>query len=174
MEQATNNNSNKLKQLPHDLSSLKTASYDINARDRFHAIWFLGPSLLVLAIFVFYPMLRTLYLSLFLTNNLGKPTVFVGLQNYLSLLTSSSYLASLQATFIYVIAVSVLTLILGLLLAQAASFKVKGSSFFRTVFSGTMGVSVSVAAIFGCSCLTHQLVCWIRLPVHLTYQLLIG
>ncbi|MFT8724414.1 carbohydrate ABC transporter permease [Liquorilactobacillus nagelii] len=148
MEQATNNNSNKLKQLPHDLSSLKTASYDINARDRFHAIWFLGPSLLVLAIFVFYPMLRTLYLSLFLTNNLGKPTVFVGLQNYLSLLTSSSYLASLQATFVYVIAVSVLTLILGLLLAQAASFKVKGSSFFRTVFSGTMGVSVSVAAIF--------------------------
>lgn len=147
MEQIKSNNSNKLKQIS-PASKFLAKSYDVNARDKYYALWFLGPSLLVLAIFVFYPMLKTLYLSFFLTNNLGQPTVFVGWQNYLSLLTSSSYLASLQATLIYVFAVSLLTLGLGLLLAQTASFQVKGSAFFRTVFSGTMGVSVSVAAIF--------------------------
>ncbi|KRL97796.1 carbohydrate ABC transporter permease [Liquorilactobacillus satsumensis] len=123
-------------------------SYKKELRERLYALVFLGPSLLILTIFVFFPMLRTLYLSFFLTNSVGKPTVFIGLQNYFSLLTSTAYLHSLQATFIYVIAVSCLTLVLGLLLAQTASQKIRGISFFRTVFSGTMGVSVSVAAIF--------------------------
>jgi sn-glycerol 3-phosphate transport system permease protein len=170
MEQVKPNNSRKLDELAQK-QTVTAKSYNVNAHDKYYALWFLGPSLLVLAIFVFYPMLRTFYLSLFLTDNLGRPTVFVGWQNYLSLLTSSSYLASLQATFIYVIAVSVLTLVLGLLLAQAASFKVAGIGFFRTVFSGTMGVSVSVAAIFWLFMfnpsigLLDQIASWLHLPV---------
>ncbi|KRL00589.1 ABC transporter permease [Liquorilactobacillus capillatus DSM 19910] len=130
------------------MQKLKKIGYDVNAKDKIYAFLFLGPSLLILSIFVFYPMLRTLYLSFFLTNTLGKPTVFVGFNNYVNLLTSSTYLNSLKATITYVIAVSMLTLVLGILLAQAASKKIAGINFFRTIFSGTMGVSVSVAAIF--------------------------
>ncbi|KRN27204.1 sugar ABC transporter permease [Liquorilactobacillus mali] len=122
--------------------------YNPYAKDKRYAVLFLGPSLLILAIFVFYPMLRTIYLSLFLTNNLGKPTVFIGLKNYFSLLSSSSYINSLIATLIYVIAVSIFTIAIGLILAQTATKKIAGINFFRTVFSATMGVSVSVAAIF--------------------------
>ncbi|KRM92126.1 carbohydrate ABC transporter permease [Liquorilactobacillus cacaonum] len=144
---------NQAKSQNFKLSSEKEKSnislgYNPYAKDKLYALLFLGPSLLILAIFVFYPMLRTIYLSLFLTNNLGNPTVFVGIKNYLTLLTSSSYINSLIATLIYVIAVSILTIIIGLILAQAATKKVAGISFFRTIFSATMGVSVSVAAIF--------------------------
>lgn len=116
--------------------------------DKYVAAAFLGPSLVVLGIFVFYPMLKTLYLSLFLTNNVGRPTVFVGLKNYGTLLASSAYRASFQATLIYVFGVVVLTLTVGVLLAQAAVQKLAGIRWFRTIFSATMGVSVSVAAIF--------------------------
>lgn len=93
-------------------------------------------------------MLRTFYLSLFLTNSLGQPTVFVGLQNYFNLLTASDYLASLKATGLYVVGVTAFTLLVGLLLAAAANQKVRGIAFFRTIFTATMGVSVSVSAIF--------------------------
>ncbi|MFC6261404.1 carbohydrate ABC transporter permease [Levilactobacillus fujinensis] len=130
------------------ISRQRAKGYNLHAGDKYYAFAFLGPSLLVLGTFVFYPMLRTLYLSLFLTDNVGRPTVFVGLKNYIGLLTSSAYQASLQATAIYVIAVVALTLILGLLLAQLAAKKLAGIQWFRTIFSATMGVSVSVAAIF--------------------------
>ncbi|KRL07197.1 carbohydrate ABC transporter permease [Liquorilactobacillus hordei] len=129
-------------------STSLSLGYNPYAKDKLYAVLFLGPSLLVLTLFVFYPMLRTIYLSFFLTNNLGKPTVFVGLKNYLSLLSSSAYLNSLLATLIYVVTVSIFTIAIGLVLAQAATRKVAGINFFRTIFSATMGVSVSVAAIF--------------------------
>ena len=137
-----------LSQQLHDKASKISIGYDIEAHDKHYALLFLGPSLLILSVFVFYPMIKTVWMSFFLTNSLGKPTVFVGLQNYIDLFTSSAYLNSMKATFIYVLFVSILTIALGLLLAQTASAKLKGIGFFRTAFSSTMGVSVSVAAIF--------------------------
>lgn len=105
----------KPKQSPdaHDQANVQTGSFELKRNDKYYAWLFLGPSILALSVFVFYPMLRTLYLSFFLTNSLGEPTVFVGLQNYLNLLTTKSYLASLQATGIYVVGVTVFTLIGG-------------------------------------------------------------
>lgn len=126
--------------------------------------------MLVLSIFVFYPMLRTLYLSFFLTNSFGEPTVFVGLQNYLDLLTTKSYLASLQATGIYVVGVTGFTLVGGLLLAAAANQKIRGIELFRTIFTSTMGVSVSVSAIFWLFMfnpsigLLNKVAVWLHLP----------
>lgn len=118
------------------------------AKDKYYALLFLGPSFLVLSIFVFYPLLRTIYLSLFLTNTVGQTAVFTGLSNYVELLTSSDYLSSLGITLLYVFAVTVLTVVLGLILANFATKKLAGIRIFRTLFSATMGVSVSVAAIF--------------------------
>ncbi|RRK09959.1 sugar ABC transporter permease [Lactiplantibacillus garii] len=123
-------------------------NFELQKNDKYYAWLFLGPSFLVLGIFVFYPMLRTLYLSLFLTDSFGRPTVFVGLQNYLNLLTSKVYMASIQATGVYVIGVTAFTIICGLLLAAVANQKIRGIEFFRTIFTATMGVSVSVSAIF--------------------------
>lgn len=117
------------------------------AKDGKYALAFLLPSVIILGVFVFYPLLRTIYMSLFLTNSSGKLTVFVGLHNYVQLFTSSAYLTSVKATLIFVIAVSLLTLLIGTLLAQLASSKLRGINFFRTTFSMTMGVSVSVAAV---------------------------
>lgn len=134
--------------LENSKNSILANKISVKKNDKFYALLFLGPSLLLLTLFIFYPMLKTLYLSLFLTNGNGQNTVFVGLQNYISLLTSSTYLASLLATFVYVFSVSVLTILLGLLLASTASKNIRGSGFFRTIFSSTMGVSISVSAIF--------------------------
>jgi len=120
----------------------------LNAKDKYYASIFLGPSLFILALFVFYPMIKTLYISLFLTNTLGKTTVFVGLENYAKLITSPDFISSMVVTLVYVLAVTVLTIALGLLLANLASQKLPGISIFRTLYSVTMGVSVSVAAIF--------------------------
>ena len=49
---------------------------------------FLSPSIILFSIFIFYPMIRTVYLSFFLTNQAGATTVFVGMQNYIDIFTS--------------------------------------------------------------------------------------
>lgn len=127
--------------------SQQTQGLKQQARDKYYALVFLLPSLLILTVFVFYPMLKTIYLSLFLVNDVGKPTVFVGLNNYWQLFTSAAYFQSLKATLVFVVAVTIFTLIIGALLAQLATLKLRGIGFFRTTFSATMGVSVSVAAV---------------------------
>ena len=123
-------------------------SFKLNANDKYFASIFLGPSLLILGLFVFYPMFKTLYISLFLTNTLGKTTVYVGLDNYVKLISSPDFISSMVVTLVYVVAVTFFTIALGLLLANLASQKLPGISIFRTLYSVTMGVSVSVAAIF--------------------------
>lgn len=122
--------------------------FRLNANDKYFSMLFLGPSLLILGLFVFYPMLKTLYISMFLTNTLGKTTVFTGFSNYANLLTSPDFINSLVVTLTYVLAVTFFTLSISLLLANLASKKLPGISIFRTLYSVTMGVSVSVAAIF--------------------------
>lgn len=122
--------------------------FRLNAKDKYFASIFLGPSILILGLFVFYPMFKTLYISMFLTNTLGKTTVYVGFQNYAKLITSPDFISSMWVTFVYVLAVTVLTIALGLLLANLASQKLPGIGIFRTLYSVTMGVSVAVAAIF--------------------------
>ncbi|KRN95543.1 carbohydrate ABC transporter permease [Companilactobacillus kimchiensis] len=122
--------------------------FKLNAKDKYYASIFLGPSLLILGLFVFYPMIKTLYISMFLTNTLGNTTVFVGLGNYVKLISAPDFISSMMVTILYVVAVTILTIALGLLLANLASQKLPGISIFRTLYSVTMGVSVSVAAIF--------------------------
>ncbi|MES9792017.1 sugar ABC transporter permease, partial [Priestia megaterium] len=48
---------------------------------------YLLPSLLLFGVFLFYPMIKTLYLSLFITDTQGNPLKFVGLQNFSYLFT---------------------------------------------------------------------------------------
>lgn len=122
-------------------------NFKLHAKDHYYALAFLLPSILILGVFVIFPLLRTIYLSLFLTNAKGQNSVFVGLQNYIELFTSATYWQSVKATLIFVIAVSIFTLGLGTLLAQLATSKLRGIHFFQTAFSMTMGVSVSVAAV---------------------------
>ncbi|GGH87851.1 multiple sugar transport system permease protein/sn-glycerol 3-phosphate transport system permease protein [Pullulanibacillus pueri] len=109
---------------------------------------FLAPSIILFSIFVFYPMIRTIYLSFFLTNQAGATTVYVGLQNYMDIFTSPIFLKSLKSTFLFVLYTLPGTIILSLFLAVIANEKLKGIDFFRMIFSSSMGVSVAAASVF--------------------------
>ncbi|WP_342541420.1 sugar ABC transporter permease [Heyndrickxia sp. FSL K6-6286] len=117
-------------------------------RNFLHGLLFLLPSILLFSIFVFYPMIRTIYLSFFLTNASGETTVFVGLENYLNMFMSPIFLKSIQSTFLFVLYTVPATIVISLFLAIIANEKLKGIGFFRTIFSSTMGISVAAASVF--------------------------
>jgi sn-glycerol 3-phosphate transport system permease protein len=92
-------------------------------------------------------MIKTLYLSLFITDTQGNPLNFVGLQNFLYLFTDPNFLQSMKATFLFVLYTVPIGLIIALFLALIANEKLKGIGFFRTMFSSTMGMSVAASSV---------------------------
>ncbi|HEX6547367.1 MAG TPA: hypothetical protein VF134_01330 [Candidatus Dormibacteraeota bacterium] len=52
------------------------------------AVSFLAPSLVVFAIFVYWPLVRRLYLSVHANDIIGRPTLFVGADQHRVMLTS--------------------------------------------------------------------------------------
>lgn len=107
---------------------------------------YLAPALILLLVFLFYPMAKTLYFSFFNVTGGGVTEGFIGLDNYAKLLSSQEFLQSMKATFLFVLYVVPGELIISLFLAIIASEKMKGMGFFRTIFSSTLGVSVAAGA----------------------------
>ncbi|KLU60242.1 sn-glycerol-3-phosphate transport system permease protein UgpA [Peptococcaceae bacterium CEB3] len=116
------------------------------AKELAHALVYLGPSLILFLIFVFYPMVKTVYLSFYLTNPGGDPVVWKGIQAYLTLLGSSSFRNSVVVSFLFVLYTVPGTILASLLLAVLANVKLRGIGVYRTLYSLTIGVSVASAA----------------------------
>ncbi|MEC1158371.1 sugar ABC transporter permease [Cytobacillus horneckiae] len=108
---------------------------------------YLLPSLFLFTAFLFYPMVRTVYLSLFYTDTQGKPMAFAGMENFTALLSSSSFLLSVKSTFLFVLYTVPVGVLLALGLALLANQKLAGIGFFRTIFSSTMGMSVAASSV---------------------------
>lgn len=107
---------------------------------------FVGPSLFLMIVFVFYPIVKTIYYSFYITNPRGIPVVFVGFENYIELFTSESFLGSMKATFLFVLYTVPTGILFALFLAIIANEKIKGIEFFRVLFSSTLGVSVAAGS----------------------------
>lgn len=108
---------------------------------------FLAPALVIFAVFLFYPAIRTGWISLFATDVRGRPRAFLGLENYLANLQSAVFHSSLRATLLFALLVVPLTMLIALLLAVLANEKLRGIGFFRSVYAIPMAVSAAAAAV---------------------------
>jgi sn-glycerol 3-phosphate transport system permease protein len=116
-------------------------------RATLEGIVYLLPSLILFSIFLFYPMLRTMYLSLYVTDHQGNPVQFVGIENFVHLLKDVNFLQSAKATLLFVCYTVPASVFLALCLALLANEKLKGIGLFRTFFSSTMGMSVAASSV---------------------------
>lgn len=105
------------------------------------------PSMLVFAVFLFFPFFKTIYLSLFKTDRLGKAKIFVGLENYKNLLSSNAFQNSLKVTVVFVLIVVVGSMFSGLLGAVLCQKKFPGIRFFSTAYALPMAIASSSAAM---------------------------
>lgn len=110
---------------------------------------YLLPALILFGVFLFYPIIKTLYYSFFEVGGGGEVGDFVGLGHYKELWHSDEFRKSMIGTFLFILYTVPAEIIISLFLAVLASEKLKGSGFFRTIFASTLGVSVAAgAAIF--------------------------
>ena len=104
------------------------------ASRRLFIIATLTPATLVLVALTLYPFFANIYYSL-LKYDLIRPKSrpFVGLNNYLNLLTSSEFLEAAARTAYYVALAVGIELVLGLLIANALSHITVGSAVSRVI-----------------------------------------
>jgi len=94
---------------------------------------FASPWILGMAIFLFYPVISSLYFS-FTSYSILKPPVWIGLSNYQELMQDEIFLKALSNTLIICAASVPLTTALAICLALLLNTKRKGISLYRTLF----------------------------------------
>ena len=109
--------------------------------------FYLVPSMLIFAVFLFYPFFKTIYLSLYKTNKMGEAKLFVGLENYKALLSSPSFHNSLKVTLIFFSVVVIGSMFLGLVAAVLCNKAFPGIRFFSTAYALPMAIASSSAAM---------------------------
>ena len=111
------------------------------------ALLFLAPSAAVFGVFVFYPLYRTIQLSMYRSGPFGRLGEFVGVSNIGDVLGSDEFRHSLGVTLRFSAITVPLGLVLGLGLAVLAHERLRGISVYRTLFASTVATSVAVASI---------------------------
>jgi sn-glycerol 3-phosphate transport system permease protein len=107
----------------------------------------LAPSAALFAVWVFYPMGRTVWLGLYRQAPFGRHRTWVGFDQYHEVLTSGDFRHSLWVTLLFVFFTVPASLGLGLGLALLANQRLRGMRVFRTIFSSTVATSVAVASL---------------------------
>jgi sn-glycerol 3-phosphate transport system permease protein len=101
----------------------------------------------VVIVFFFWPAFDSLRLSFFKVAPFGDREIFVGLGNFVELLTAAEYGRSVVASFIFSLGVTTLGLTASLFLANLANQKIRGLPFYRTAILWTYGIAPPVSGI---------------------------
>ena len=124
---------------------------DRNRRQRWRqlpaALLLLAPSMLVLATFVVYPLIRAIVLGSQRCDIQGANCRSNGWDQYIDVFRSVEFLNALWATFKLALITVPLGLALGVGLAVLANKPLRRIAAFRAVFSSTVATSVAVASL---------------------------
>jgi len=107
---------------------------------------FLFPAMIVYVAFTAYPVLRTLYNS-FHQVLPGRPSVFIGSENYLNLISDEFFWQAVRNTLVWACTAPLLEQILAIFLALALYAKIPGARFFRIVWFTPVLMSFVVVGI---------------------------
>ena len=109
--------------------------------------FYLIPSFSIFLLFVFYPFVKTIVMSMSTTNIRGEIKEFVGLENFKEILISPEFYNSIVVTFKFVLIVAAPSVIIGFLLALLANNKLRGNRIFELMFSLPMAIASAPAAV---------------------------
>lgn len=118
----------------------------IKKDQRIYVIGFLSLSLIIYAVFFFYPLLQSLFISFTEFKLAKKSWKWVGLKNYARVLSDKEFPKILSNTFIYSIIYIPCSIGFGMTLAILVDHLEKSKSFFRVALFIPVIIASSVAA----------------------------
>jgi len=107
----------------------------------------LAPTLIVLIVFLYYPVIQTFRLSTYRVAFLGLRKQFTGLENFQTLWHDTGYHHSVGVTLLIALVVVVGGLSVSLFIAMLANQPLKGGSVYRVLLIWPFALSPAVAGI---------------------------
>ena len=122
-------------------------------RTTFKSTWvpalLLAPQLAITAVFFLWPAAQAIWSSVLREDAFGTKKMFVGLANFSRLFGDPTYLEAAGVTVFFSLAVGILSLAIGLLLATLTEFVTTGKSTYRMLlFNRLLSVMVIRLALF--------------------------
>jgi putative chitobiose transport system permease protein len=123
----------------------------MTARFKVTPYLFLVPALVLLGIFVVYPIVAVFYFS-FTDYDIVRPPVWIGLENFQNLLADDSFWLALTHSFVYLIVTPIL-IGLSILLAIVVNRQLRGIHIYRALYfvpavSGSIAIGLSWRWLF--------------------------
>ena len=116
------------------------------------AVLYMSPALALFVIFTFWPFLRSVWLSFFVTDAAGETVRFNDVKYYSRILNldgsgRDEYLKSILTTIEFTLMVVPLGMAASVGLALLATAKVRAIQVFRTIFTSSVAISVASAGV---------------------------
>lgn len=112
-------------------------------REGFRPYVFVGPALVILSVFLIYPVINTIVLSFKDARSQG----FVGLDNYRFVFTDTGMLNSIRNTFGWIVLVPLVAVVVGLVFATLADRLRRGEALAKSLIFLPMAISFVGAAV---------------------------
>lgn len=126
----------------------KGMGLNYSIRQKFIAYLFILPSLLAFAVFMFWPLVRTIYLSFFSWNMIKPTKTFVGFGNYIDLFKDPLTYKVMGNTVFYIIILLILNCAAPYILSFILSVVIKrGKGFYKSVIFLPSVISLVVGSI---------------------------
>lgn len=127
---------------------MKNPAGSYRAGERRLALWFIMPSLAVFALFMFYPLAYTLYLSFFRWNMVSPKMKFAAADNYVRLLTDPVTMTIVENTLLYIAVLVLLNFLLPYGLAFINTFLMqRGKHVYKALLFSSSLIALVVGAI---------------------------
>ncbi|HFB52306.1 MAG TPA: sugar ABC transporter permease [Anaerolineae bacterium] len=116
-------------------------------KGKFLPFLFLSPTLFILVVFLYYPVIQTFVLSTYRVAFLGLRKKFVGLDNFVELAQDPNYWHTIWVTVLIAAVVVVGGLGISLAIALLANQKIRGASIYRVLLIWPFALSPAVAGV---------------------------
>lgn len=108
---------------------------------------YLAPSLIIFTIFIFFPMYKSMRLSLYQTDLVGAERAYVGLSHYINIFVKGNFGHDLKITLLFTLLTVIASLVVSLFLAYIANWQLKGIGVFRVIFATPLVIAVASASM---------------------------
>jgi raffinose/stachyose/melibiose transport system permease protein len=118
-------------------------------KNRFTPYLFIGPSILIVAIFIYYPVIENVILSFYRWTPFSDTREFIKIDNYVKLFKDSIFITALKNNFIHAIISLIVQVFGGLVIAAILEDKIfrKFAPILRTVYFIPVLISITIVGL---------------------------
>ena len=108
---------------------------------------FLAPQLLILLIFLYWPIIQTFRDAFTIQDAFGFGSYFAGFENFKFIFSDPSYYTAFKFTIIYSFVITLITGSIGLLLAVQANSVLHGKNVYKTLLIWPYAIAPAVVGV---------------------------